>query len=387
MENDSICPTFNSIFSLKDPVVGPNSGILLREHEPVPVNSYYDGSAPSATNHYFHQNKRGQIIFQPLAKAEPFNDSTAAMNLQRRSSMPLLPAKFVSRIPKSKSKSTTLHTEESERSGITRNLDENQNHVAKVLPSYSSNVVTPATVAVTMDNSTKITENLNLQKRSEKKTTLFSGKLHELSKTLQQTVKDRQIIRRSSSSFIGINSATSVSSLNTSDSESDCFHTKENTPSSVRSAPPTMLLSPISSSSGQFSPSTLSPTSPPSPTSSNSSFLSNGTLSPCGSPVQKYHNNCLKQSQVFAVNLNSYQACSKPNRHSASVISNDKSVKNGFPSSSTSKFVLLKSDSREPHSNNQSSKYHLHNSIITEGDLAPPPTTIDFQTGEIILKR
>ena len=140
LENDSFSSSPNYIFFLKDPVVGPNSGILLREHEPVPVSSYYDGSAPSATNHYFHQNKRGQIIFQPQAKAEPFNDSTAAMNLQRRSSMPLLPAKFVSTNPKPKYKSSTLHTEESEKPGLIRNLDENENDVAKVLPSYSSNV-------------------------------------------------------------------------------------------------------------------------------------------------------------------------------------------------------------------------------------------------------
>ena len=351
--------------------MGPQSGITLREHEPVSGYSYYNGDAPPKTNNYFHHNKRGQVVFQPKAEAEPFNDSTAALNLQRRSSIPLLPARFVT------------SSKKAGRMGSNSNLDENDNKI-----NGTQKVTMPKTVSVIMDNSTRITENLNIQKKTDGKGHALS-KLHELSRALHQTVKDQQIIRRSSSSFIGIN-ASSINSLNTnSDSDSECFQTSENTPSSIRSAPPAMLLlSPISSSSGQFSPSTFSPTSPPSPTSSATSFSSNGTLSPSDIPDLKSLCHPMEQqqhSQCFAVIPT--QACPKPTRHSNTVCNGKKSFVNGFPLASSSKFIQLKNDTSASQPSNQSSKYHLHHSIIAEGDLGPPPTTIDFNTGEIILKR
>ena len=325
------------------------------------------------------------MVFQPKAEPEPFNDSTAALNLQRRSSIPLLPAKFISRSSKPGKSKTYSY------------LDENENELTKSLSrSFRSQSARPTTVSVIMNNSTKITENLNLQQKAQKKSPTSAGKLHELRQTLQRTVKDQQIIRRSSSSFVGINSSTSTNSFSNnsvnSDSESESFHTSENTPSSIRSAPPTMLLlSPISSFSGQFSPSTFSPSSPPSPSSLHSSFSSNGTLSPpphsgtlspLGSPIQNCHN----PFAGFAVNSSS-QACVKPIQTSAAFVSGKESVAKRFPSTSTRKLTLMKSSSWQSHPNNHSSKYHLHNSIITEGDIGPPPTTIDYQTGEIILKR
>ena len=354
--------------------MGPQSGILLREHEPVSVSSYYNGNIPSAPGHYFQHNKRGQVVFHAQVEPEPFNDSTAALNLQRRSSIPLLPAKFVS------------GNKKSGRQGSTFFVDEND---VKPRMGGAKRASMPETASVIMDNSTKITENLNVQKKSDRKGQTLA-RLHDLSRTLQQTVRDQQIIRRSSSSFIGINSP-STTSLNTiSDSDSECFHTSENTPCSVRSAPPAiLLLSPISSSSGQFSPSTFSPTSPPSPTLSTTSFSSNGTLSPCEIPDQRGMPHP-QHSQNFAVFPP--KACPNPVGHSSSDCGK-KSAVNGFSLASSSKFIHLKNatSTLQPTSgsepNNRSSKYHLHHSIIAEGDLGPPPTTIDFQTGEIILKR
>lgn len=333
-------------------------------------------------------------MFQPRSEPEPFNDSTAALNLQRRSSIPLLPAKFIAGGGGGSKKNGKI------KSPPPPILDENDNKITT--PATFTNKKTspvPETVSVTMDNSTKITENLNVQKKTGQKSHPFS-KLHELSRTLQQTVRDQQIIRRSSSSFIGINTA-SVNSLSTnSDSESESFHTSENTPSSVRSAPSAMLLlSPISSSSGQFSPSTFSPTSPASPTLSTTSFSSNGTLSPCETPSHSYHVNNIKERlqqqqqqhqqhhhpQDFIAN-SSAQACLNSAKQPIAFCSKKPSaVVNGFPvtASSSCKVVLTKN----VQSSNYSSKYHLHNLIITEGDLGPPPTTIDYQTGELILKR